>query len=357
MLNFSRGMERLAMIRMRLRISRVSMVAALVGLLVSLGAVPASGDDTERAKTAFAEGRTLFEGGDFSRAASAFRSAYALAPHWKVLYNIGQCEAAARRYGLALDVFEQYLAEGGDEIDAERRDEVLAEVDRLRRMVGGIDIEAPAGSVVLVDGEERGRTPLSGRLRLAAGVEHLVVIMRGDDLLLSRKVRIGSGEVMSLVTKAAADGPVASSPEPREPSAPSAPADSSTDRSPRPPLTDDASSGKLPVLFWVGAGATVVAVGLGAGFWGAAGSRADDFSGLNGQVASGEIPPDDKKLLEARDDVERYDNVSLGMWIGAGVLAAATATVLIVHLAGDGDEAPGAGATLTPAPGGFAVRF
>jgi hypothetical protein len=334
--------------RFRERMIRLPL-SAVFGLLLCATTLPGQAmADKDQAKAAFAEGRTLFESGRHAEAARAFRSAYALAPHWKVLYNIGQCEAAARRYGLALEAFEQYLAEGGDEIDAERRDEVLAEVERLRRMVGGIDVEAPAGSVVLVDGEERGRTPLSGRLRLAAGVEHLVMISHGEEVLLSRKVRIGSGEVMSLVAKPRTENPA---------SAPTQTSPSSADPNPHLPPAEATASRKLPVLFWVGAGATVVAVGLGAGFWGAAGSRADDFNGLNGQVASGEIPPDDKKLLEARDDVERYDNVSLGMWIGAGVLAAATATVLIVHLAGDGDEAPGDGATLTPAPGGFAVRF
>ncbi len=323
--------------RSRLRASRFPGVVAF-GLLLSLVATPlVAGADTDHAKAAFAEGGTLFDGGQFAEAALAFRSAYAFAPHWKLLYNIGQCEAAARRYGLALDVFEQYLAEGGDEVDAERRDEVLAEIDRLRRMVGGFDIEAPAGSVVLVDGEERGRTPLPGRLRLAAGVEHLVVIMSGGEVLLERKVRIGGGEVMSLVAKPKAESPV------------SAPTQSSP--------VEDAEARGLPVLFWVGAGATVVAAGLGAGFWFAADSRADDFAGLDKKVASGEIPPDDKKLLEAQDDVELYDDVSLGMWIGAGVLAAATATVLIVHLTGDGDDSPPTGASLVPAPGGFAVRF
>jgi hypothetical protein len=328
-------------------------VAAACLALLAASVPEAEGADKDQAKAAFAQGRTLFESGQFAEAASAFRSAYALAPHWKVLYNIGQCEAAARRYGLALESFEQYLAEGGDDVDSERRDEVLGEIERLRRMVGGIDIEAPSGSVVLVDGEERGRTPLSGRLRLSAGVEHLVVIMRGEEVLLSRKVRIGSGEVMTLAAKAAANGPAVSSPESQGPSTSSTP---STDQSPLPP-SPEAEPGRLPVLFWVGAGATAVAAGLGAGFWFAADARSDDFAGLNKKVAAGEVPPDDKDLLDARDDVERYDNVSLGMWIGAGVLAAATVTVLIVHLAGGPDEASAEGATLAPAPGGISVRF
>jgi hypothetical protein len=337
----------MAMEWMRLRVSRIPLVA--VGLLLSLAAVPAvAGADTDQAKAAFAEGRTLFDGGRFAEAARAFRSAYALAPHWKLLYNIGQCEAAARRYGLALGAFERYLAEGGDEIDSERRDEVLGEIERLRRMVGGAEIEAPAGSVVRVDGEERGRTPLPGRLRLEAGVEHLVEIVHGEQVLLSRTVLIGGGEVMSLVAKPRTESPA---------SAPTQSSPSSADQNPHLPPAEATASRKLPVLFWIGAGATVAAAGLGAGFWFAADARAGDFSAFNKQVASGEIPADDKRLLEARDEGERYDSISLGMWIGAGVLAAATATVLIVHLAGDRDEAPAAGATLTPAPGGFAVRF
>ena len=55
----------------------------------------------------------------FKEAADAFRLANHLRRSWKLLYNIGQCEAAAKRYGMALDAFERYVAEGGFSLKAE----------------------------------------------------------------------------------------------------------------------------------------------------------------------------------------------------------------------------------------------
>ena len=59
-------------------------------------------------------------------------------------------------YGLALEAFERYLAKGGDEIQGERQKEVLEEVDRLRRMVGSMEVTAPRSCIVLIDDVERG---------------------------------------------------------------------------------------------------------------------------------------------------------------------------------------------------------
>jgi Flp pilus assembly protein TadD len=49
------------------------------------------------AKRAYEEGVSHFESGRFPEAADAFRKAYELKPIWKLLYNIGQSEAAAKR--------------------------------------------------------------------------------------------------------------------------------------------------------------------------------------------------------------------------------------------------------------------
>ena len=81
--------------------------------VVTLAQEPTA-DDKKKAKTAFDRGRASFEQQQYKDAADAFREAYDLMPSWKLLYNIGQAEAAGSRYGLALDSFERYLAVGGD---------------------------------------------------------------------------------------------------------------------------------------------------------------------------------------------------------------------------------------------------
>jgi hypothetical protein len=155
---------------------------------------PVRADDTgDLAKEAFEEGKRLFHDGEFEEAATAFRRAQGLKPNWKLNYNIGQSEAAAKRYGLALDAFEEYLAEGGDELPLERKDEVLTEVQRLRGMVGFLEVEGEPGDVVVVGGVSRGELPGAARVRVAMG-ETDVRLIRDNATILERQVEIFGGE-------------------------------------------------------------------------------------------------------------------------------------------------------------------
>ena len=108
--------------------------------LLSIGAAGPVAAQSDDAKAAFEEGKRLFAQKKYADAADQFRAAYEFRESWKLLYNIGQAEAAATRYGLAMEAFEQYLAEAGDEIDEERRNEVLEEIVRLRNMVGELSV-------------------------------------------------------------------------------------------------------------------------------------------------------------------------------------------------------------------------
>jgi tetratricopeptide (TPR) repeat protein len=82
------------------------------------GAAFSAEDPNKAAEEAYESGQPFFAEQRFVESADSFRKAYELKPSWKIFYNIGQAESAAKRYGSALDAFEQYLADGGDEIDA-----------------------------------------------------------------------------------------------------------------------------------------------------------------------------------------------------------------------------------------------
>jgi len=308
---------------------------AVVAVLASLVAGTASADDDkEEARQHFNAGVALIEAEDFAAAAVAFETAARLYPTRMVLFNLANCYWAVQRYAEALDTIVRLEREFGDKLDQELEEEVRVFRDRVENLVGRLEVVVePAGATISVDGRRVGKSPLAEALVLGPGDYEVEASLEG--YATGRKtVRVES--------RARGEVSIALAPDIGQPQ-------------PEPGV--EVGSGGLPVLFWVGAGATVVAAGLGAGFWFAADARAEDFEGLNKRVASGEISPDDGKLLKARDDVELYDKVSVGMWIGAGVLAAATAAVLIVHLASGEDEATTAGVSLVPAPGGLAVRF
>ena len=155
------------------------------------GFVYAAETDDE-AKNAFAEGTKLYESGKFVEAAEKFRFAYNLRPIWKILYNVGQSESSAKRFGLALDAFERFLVDGGDEVIESQKEEVTTEIARMRLLVGMVEVDAPKGAEMFVDGLPRGQVSTGDVVRVAAG-PHLIVIEQNGEALFESRIKIKGG--------------------------------------------------------------------------------------------------------------------------------------------------------------------
>lgn len=159
----------------------------------------ASGDDNkDPAKVVFDEATLLYSSQKYVEAANKFREANELKPSWKLHYNIAQAEAAAKRQGLAIEAFEKYLTEGGDDISVKRRDDVLREIERLRMIVGALDMDAPDGFDVYVDGVHRGKTPLLGRIRISASQKHLIELRSKQKVVDSRTIQVAGQETVAV---------------------------------------------------------------------------------------------------------------------------------------------------------------
>jgi hypothetical protein len=174
------------------------------------------GDKDRQAKAAFNNAVKLFKDGSYEEAADEFRRANAFKPAFSLLYNIGQSEAAAKRYGLAYDAFEEYLSLGGDDITEQRRNQVTTELERLSQMIGSVEVVAPPGCTVLVDDMDRGVAPLPGRIKLAVGVVHKLEIKKGEETIHTNNVKVSYGEVIREEVKeepAAAGSPAPTSTE------------------------------------------------------------------------------------------------------------------------------------------------
>jgi len=283
-----------------------------LGLLLT---TTAAADEQSEAKAAFEEGKVLFESGKFSEAAEAFRKANELNPNWKLLYNIGQSEAAAKRYGLALDAFEKYLAGGGDEVAKDRQDEVMEEVRRLRDMVGVLEVAGQDGDQLEVNGVVRGVLPDGGRVKVGMGEVSLRVV-RGGEEVLSRTLSISGGETVA-VDVDEQDG------------AAMAPGSGPDD------ATDGDGKKTLRTVGWVtlGVGAAVLVGGSITG-----GMALSLNSDLSDQCGDGTCTTDDKQGdLDKRDGLAKTSTVLLA--IGGAV--AATGIVLLV-VGSVGKEDPGA---------------
>jgi hypothetical protein len=328
---------------------RLAAVAAFA-LAVSAPAAAAAQEKTDkaaakaakqaekRARESFKQAVAKFDAADFEAAVGLFREAYALNPTWKILYNIGQCEAALKRHGEALEAFEQYLSQGGDEVEEARREEVLAEVKRLREMSGSLEIAAPEGALVLVDGTERGRAPLPGRIRVAAGVDHAVRIEVDGAALLERTVRVGGGEELLVDARPA--------PEPALTAAPTSTASPAGDGTAE-------RDRKLRAAGWAAAGVGGAALIAGAVTGGLA---------LSANSSVEEACPRDDCPADERDAVDRRDALALSadvLLFAGGAIAVTGAVLLIVFRKREVADAPEVAFAplVTPTGGGAAATW
>jgi hypothetical protein len=135
------------------------MLGVAGGLLVSSavyaqGAPPASsppsGDEKapasedaklKEARERHARGVQLLGEGNCEAGRVEFQRAYELAPSYKILFNLGLCHARLGDYVSAMKAFSKFLAEGGPEINAEKRDEVNKEIERIRPRIARVTVK------------------------------------------------------------------------------------------------------------------------------------------------------------------------------------------------------------------------
>lgn len=278
----------------------------------------ATGGNETAAVEKFNEGTQLFHDRDYDGAAAAFRSAHALRPNWKLLYNIGQSDAAAKRYGPALEAFEKYLVMGGDDIETGRRDEVLEEIGKFRKIVGAVEIQGDKDLVITVDDLERGTTPLSGPVLVAAGIEHRFRALRNGEVVFEQTLRV-TGEEKTLLR--IPEQTTVPTPEPVEAAAPT---DEKIPPAPAAPKGDGDTPGRsLKAAGWatLGVGAAVLVAGAVTG-----GMSLSLENELAPDCAENGCPPG------KTSDRDRMDQFALAtdVLIGAGAAVAATGIVLLV---------------------------
>lgn len=299
------------------------MFAVFLGISLFLASAicrSAQGDD---AKELYSRGIALYEQNHYKAAAEAFREAYRLRPSWKIQFNIGQCEASITRYGLAIQAFEAYLVGGGDDVPAERRDFVLAELDRLQHLVGRLDVTAPEGLTVVVDGEARATTPLEGPVRIAAG-KHEVELRQDEETVYSRSAKIAGG-----MTTSVRYDPDKSEPEPEGPATPtleSAAPSESVDATPTDttPDTPEPPPSRLVPFGWaaLGTGLAVAAAGVVTGAL-----AIKNANTLEDKCSEPDACPDDNRKYKTSADKQ---SMATNVLLPVGGVVAATGLVLVI---------------------------
>tara|TARA_R110002096_G_scaffold361075_2_gene554090 strand:+ start:4664 stop:5566 length:903 start_codon:yes stop_codon:yes gene_type:complete len=140
----------------------------------------------------------LVDEGNYKQALKEFESAYELAPHPLVLFNIAGAHRALKNYRQALDSYSRFLLEADGRLSSEILARGKRDMEELLSLLGRIEVDSsPQGASIVVDGEEMGTTPLGERLILAPG-PHVLVAQLDGYKPLERTVRVSSGDELKL---------------------------------------------------------------------------------------------------------------------------------------------------------------
>lgn len=149
----------------------------------------------EMARARFREGVQFYDKQQYEKARLAFLQAYALKPHPSVLLNLAQSELRGGRPADAATHFAEYLktagAAGAEKQDAE------SGLAAAKAKVGEITVSSDtSGAQIVVDGENRGVTPLAAPVFVTPG-RHVVEVRSGERKV-SKPVTLAAGQSTSL---------------------------------------------------------------------------------------------------------------------------------------------------------------
>jgi hypothetical protein len=150
----------------------IPFVASLAMQLLAPTGVRA--DAKSEARKHFDHAMALIEDGQMAQAVVELERCYAIAPHYRVLYNLGQAYVTMGKPVEAVAAFERFLVEGGPAVSTERRKEVEQEIARQKVRIAVLEVRGvPVGCLIRVDGQDVGVAPLAAPIRLGIGA-HLV---------------------------------------------------------------------------------------------------------------------------------------------------------------------------------------
>jgi hypothetical protein len=303
--------------------------------------------DIAEARRRFQTGTELYEENNPTGALAEFRRAYQVAPHFRILFNIGQLCFLVQDYACAHDSLTRYLSEGGQEIPPARRDQVRRDLARLESRVARVRIVADKpGAEVFIDKVAVGKTPLQRPVLVSVGRPEIRLSLAGH-VPATRVVELAAMdnvsvqfELQPVTAPAPADliGPserarlILSSPVPSLATA--APTSLSA------PAVDSAASPRSSPTMWIATGVLGAAAGAGAALahW-----SSSDLRAGRTRLASA------REELLSRSSRTRRLALATDILLGATVLSAGIATYLTFRTPAD--------LALTPSGLSLAGRF
>jgi hypothetical protein len=306
--------------------NRLKGCLAVVALMLAAPPEASAAEPTERVYTEaekqeadhrFHEGRKLYEQGKLDEARVKFIQAYGVLRKPAMLWNEAVAEYYLKMYVDAVRHFKEHeTLPGADPSDIQRARKEF--IPFAEQQVGRVKIEAPAGTRVLIDGEQQpGAAPFPDPLYVSPGAHKIGA--KGSDKRVDITVAAGAITTATLEGGAGTPG-TAPGTEPAGPQPPNTPPANEQ------PTTYVYKPGRVPVTIGLG----VVAVGaLAAGvvFSLDAQSNADDGNAVRASLPAGacsQAVPDPRcaTLRDKIDGTDSSNSLSTIFYIVSGVSAA-----------------------------------
>ncbi len=268
---------------------------------------------TEKARSHFRAGVNLLQdpdGARYEEAYAQFRAAYEESPSWKILGNLAIAAMKLEKDGEAIDAFQRYLEEGGDEVTPEERSQYQRDLDTLSASAVTVTVSGSPAGLVLIDERSTNRggsirnqykLPENGStvLRIRQGYHRITARLKGyEDQVWEFDARAGTEHEHQFELKV---------PQ-KKLNQGVAPTDSGADR-------------PVPISVWIGGG-TTLALAAGATVTGVLSLGAKNTY----DEANGSPSPDDD--LEAMQSKVKTLNLVTDVLIGSAVVAGAVTTIL-----------------------------
>lgn len=328
---------------MELRMRHKFCSLSLVAMIAFVSADASAQDDAmkKEAQQRFQEGTVLMSDGKYEQARAKFVQAYAAVKVPNVVFNLARCEHFTGRYLDATHHYREYLRIVDPKKTTQReRDDIDGWLKETSKFVGHLDISAPAGAHLLVDGDRVGDAPLAEPYDVARG-KH-AVIAETNGRRLTADVDAPAGTLTKVML---AEDPPASSAVPLTSGMPGSPreGDGVTPPPGEPERPWWTGTKTAAVVVWVGAAAAGVTGGL---LLKSGGDKADEgraaTAGVGSCVGVTSVACDDGwSAASASSHLRTGGAIAL---VGAGALAV---TGAVLFFWPRGERTTGQGAALT----------
>ncbi|MBN2576164.1 MAG: PEGA domain-containing protein [Deltaproteobacteria bacterium] len=190
--------------------ARRAMASATTLFVCLLPALAAAQTDLgPEAQWRFNRGLSLVKDNAFVEAAVEFKRAHEISGSFSVLLNLGQAHAAAGQPVQAVEALGQYLRDGGAQVPQVRREEAEALIAEQEGRIATIIVRCdPSGAEIRVDGNQVGKCPLPGPVRLVAG-SHTLAVSLADHKPQEHKLELAGKEQKVVDVRLEASGAAA----------------------------------------------------------------------------------------------------------------------------------------------------